>query len=84
VLDADLKGAFDRVSHQHVLDSLGTFPAKGLIRGWLKAGVIERGCFTITTEGTPQGGVISPLIFNIALVEMDVAAGAAYKEGSYP
>jgi RNA-directed DNA polymerase len=56
VLDADLAGAFDRIDHAYLLDQLGTFPARGLIADWLKAGVIEEGRFAPTEEGTPQGG----------------------------
>lgn len=82
-LDADLASAFDRVAHDHILDQLGTFPAKGLVREWLKAGVLDRGRFAPTEEGTPQGGVISPLIFNIALHGMEAAAGAAYQWNPY-
>jgi RNA-directed DNA polymerase len=58
-LDADLEAAFDRLSHDHILASLGTFPARGLVRRWLKAGVIEDGRFAPTGEGTPQGGLCS-------------------------
>ena len=76
VLDADLASAFDRVAHDHILDQLGTFPARELVRGWLKAGVLDKGRLAPTEEGTPQGGVISPLIFNIALHGMEGAAGA--------
>ncbi len=75
VLDADLVSAFDHVAHHHILDQLGTFPAKGLVRDWLKAGVLDGDKLTPTEEGTPQGGVISPLIFNIALHGMEAAAG---------
>ena len=57
VLDADLAGAFDRIGHDHLLSQLGTFPARELIAGWLRAGVIEDGRFTPTGEGTPQGGL---------------------------
>jgi RNA-directed DNA polymerase len=56
ILDADLAGAFDRIDHDHLLRSLGSFPARGMIREWLKAGVIESGGFAPTEEGTPQGG----------------------------
>ena len=42
VLDADLAGAFDRIAHDHILAMLGTFPARGMIRQWLKAGVVEQ------------------------------------------
>jgi RNA-directed DNA polymerase len=60
VLDADLEAAFDRLSHQHILASLGSFPARELVRRWLQAGVLEDGRLTPTGEGTPQGGVITP------------------------
>src|SRR5437763_8905687 len=60
IVDADLSAAFDRIGHSRLLAALGTFPARGMIAGWLKAGVIEDGAFTPTEEGTPQGGVISP------------------------
>jgi len=58
-LDADLEAAFDRLSHDNILASLGTFPARGLVRRWLKAGVIEDGRFAPSGEGTPQGGLCS-------------------------
>src|SRR6267378_4030651 len=63
-LDADLQSAFDRLSHDHVLASLGAFPARALVRQWLKAGVIEDGAFAPTSEGAPQGAVASPLLMN--------------------
>ena len=78
ILDADLAAAFDRIDHDHLLAGLGTFPARGMIRQWLKAGVVERGRFTPTEEGTPQGGVISPVLLNIALHGMETAAGVRY------
>src|SRR6266568_5721402 len=78
-LDADLQSAFDRIGHAHLLAALGTFPGKGLIAGWLRAGVIEKGWFTPTQEGTPQGGVASPLLLNIALHGMEEAAGVRYQ-----
>jgi RNA-directed DNA polymerase len=78
VLDADLKSAFDRIDHNFLLDRVGTFPAREQIRGWLKAGVVDRGRYSPTDEGTPQGGVISPLLLNIALQGMEAAAGVEY------
>jgi RNA-directed DNA polymerase len=54
-LDADLAGAFDRITHDHILAMLGTFPAKGMVRAWLKAGAVEQGRLHRTEEGTPQG-----------------------------
>jgi RNA-directed DNA polymerase len=78
VLDADLAAAFDRIAHDHILAMLGSFPARGLVEQWLKAGVIEDGRFTATEEGVPQGGVISPVLLNIALHGMEQAAGVRY------
>jgi RNA-directed DNA polymerase len=78
VLDADLAAAFDRIDHSRLLAQLGTFPGRGMIGRWLKAGVVEKGRFTPTEEGTPQGGVVSPLLLNIALHGMEQAAGVRY------
>ncbi|MFD7107079.1 reverse transcriptase domain-containing protein [Streptomyces celluloflavus] len=44
VLDADLAAAFDRIDHEHLIKMLGTFPARGTVARWLKAGVIEKEC----------------------------------------
>jgi RNA-directed DNA polymerase len=78
VLDADLAGAFDRIAHDHILTMLGSFPARGMIRQWLKAGVVENGRLSRTEEGTPQGGVVSPVLLNVALHGMEQAAGVRY------
>ena len=60
VLDADLAAAFDRISHDRLLEAIGGFPARDMIRDWLKAGVFEAGKgFAPTEEGTPQGGLCS-------------------------
>ena len=80
ILDADLTAAFDKIDHDHLLAKLGSFPGKGMIRGWLKAGVFEKGKgFAPTDEGTPQGGVISPCLLNIALHGLEEAAGVRYE-----
>jgi RNA-directed DNA polymerase len=79
VLDADLAAAFDRINHDRLLAQIGQFPARGAIQRWLTAGVMERGQFTPTAEGTPQGGVISPLLLNVALHGMEQAAGVRYR-----
>ena len=83
VLDADLAGAFDRIAPDHILAMLGTFPARGMIRQWLKAGVVEQGRRHRTEEGTPQGGVVSPVLLNIALHGMETVAGARYTTGKH-
>ena len=83
VLDADLAAAFDRIAHDHLLAMLGSFPARGLVRQWLKAGVVEDGQLTRTEEGTPQGGVVSPVLLNVALHGMEQAAGVRYHTTGY-
>jgi len=83
-LDADLAKAFDRIEHSRLLSHLGMFPARKQIEQWLKAGVIEEGRFSPTEEGTPQGGVISPVLLNVALHGMEQAAGVRYQiNGTY-
>jgi len=78
-LDADLAAAFDKIDHAHLLATIGTFPARDMIHGWLTAGVFEPGKgFAPTEEGTPQGGVISPLLLNVALHGLEEAAGVSY------
>jgi RNA-directed DNA polymerase len=72
--------SFDRIDHDHLLSQLGAFPARGMVRRWLKAGVLERGRFAPTEEGTPQGGVISPVLLNVALHGMEQAAGVRYHQ----
>jgi RNA-directed DNA polymerase len=68
VLDADLSKCFDRINHDVLLQKLNTTPTMARqIRAWLKSGVLDRGDWMPTQEGTPQGGVISPLLANIAL-----------------
>jgi RNA-directed DNA polymerase len=68
VLDADIAQCFDRINHNELLKRLGQ---KGIVKkqiaAWLESGVIDQGVFTATSDGTPQGGVISPLLANIAL-----------------
>src|SRR4051794_2369939 len=78
VLDADLAAAFDRIDHSRLLDQLGTFPARGMISAWLTAGVMDQGRFAPTERGSPQGGVISPVLMNVALHGMEEAAGVRY------
>jgi len=78
VLDADLAAAFDQLDHDHLLGQLGQFPARERVRQWLKAGVVERGRLAPTERGSPQGGVISPVLMNVALHGMEQAAGVRY------
>src|SRR5260370_10449434 len=83
VLDADIKGCFDNIDHQALLGKLRTYPAmRRLVKGWLKAGVMEALELSPTTTGTPQGGVVSPLLANIALYGMEEALLKAYTRES--
>jgi RNA-directed DNA polymerase len=80
ILDADLTSAFDKIDHSFLLGQLGSFPARDMIAGWLKAGVFEAGKgFAPTEEGTPQGGIISPCLLNVALHGLEEAAGVRYR-----
>lgn len=78
VLDADLTAAFDQIDHSQLLGRLATFPGRGMIEGWLRAGVMDQGRFAPTERGSPQGGVISPVLMNVALHGMEEAAGVRY------
>src|SRR5579863_6191061 len=75
VVDVDLKSYFDTISHELLLGlverRVGDVQVLRLIRAWLKAGVMEEGKVTHPDRGSPQGGVISPLLSNIFLHEVD-------------
>ncbi|EKD05782.1 MAG: group II intron reverse transcriptase/maturase [Limnospira sp. PMC 1291.21] len=71
VLDADIKGAFDNINHEFILKAVGNLPGREIIKQWLKAGYVEAEIFNATESGTPQGGIISPLLANIALDGLD-------------
>lgn len=74
VLDADISQCFDRINHEKLLNKLNTFPTlRRQIRAWLKAGIWDEKAIFQSSEGTPQGGVISPLLANIALHGMEEA-----------
>jgi RNA-directed DNA polymerase len=79
VLDADIAGCFDHISHEQLLQKLHTIPIlQQTIKRWLKAGVMEEQVFRPTESGTPQGGTISPLLANIALHGMEEAIQKAF------
>ncbi|MDZ7960184.1 MAG: group II intron reverse transcriptase/maturase [Aulosira sp. DedQUE10] len=72
VLDADIAKCFDRINQEALLIKLNTFPTiRRQVRAWLKAGVMDNKQLFPTSEGTPQGGVISPLLANVALHGME-------------
>ncbi|BDT14408.1 reverse transcriptase domain-containing protein [Arthrospira platensis NCB002] len=68
VLDADIAKCFDRINHDYLLSKIHCPSClKRDLKQWLKAGVLDNGVFEDTETGTPQGGVISPILANIAL-----------------
>jgi RNA-directed DNA polymerase len=69
VYDADIAKCFDQINHQALLEKLNTTPViKSQMKAWLEAGIFEKGeAFPSLGIGTPQGGVLSPLLANIAL-----------------
>jgi group II intron reverse transcriptase/maturase len=75
VLDADIAGFFDNIPHRIIMDAVAAEVADGnilrLVEKFLTAGVMENGIFKPTNIGTPQGGVISPLLANIVLNHLD-------------
>lgn len=83
VLDADIKGCFNNIAHEPLLHNLEGFPGQHLISRWLKAGYFEKDKFFDTLLGTPQGGIISPLLANIALHGMEQALGIRYHKRGY-
>ena len=74
VLDVDIKSFFDTLDHAKLRAIIGRRVGDGVVRRligkWLKAGVMEQGCLSEVEEGTPQGGVISPMLSNIFLHEV--------------
>ncbi|HEV8637891.1 MAG TPA: reverse transcriptase domain-containing protein, partial [Chloroflexota bacterium] len=79
VLDADIAKCFDRIDHGALLRKLATYPRlRRAIKAWLGSGVMDGGRLFPTDEGTPQGGVISPLLANIALHGLETAIAAAF------
>jgi len=79
VLDADIAKCFDRIDHHALLDKLRTTTRlRRAVRGWLKAGVVDDGALFPTEKGTPQGGVASPLLANIALHGLETAIRDAF------
>ena len=75
VIEGDIKGCFDNISHNHITKTLETWcvpsQAVNIIKNLLKAGIFHNGEVYDNETGTPQGGVISPLLANVALTALD-------------
>jgi RNA-directed DNA polymerase len=76
VLEGDIVGCFDHISHAWMLENIPT--DKTILRGWLKAGYVEKRTLFASEEGTPQGGVISPTLANLTLDGLEHALHQAF------
>jgi RNA-directed DNA polymerase len=77
VLEGDIKSCFDRISHAWLLKSIPM--DKRMLRHWLQSGYWEKNRLFPTAEGTPQGGIISPLLANLTLDGMEQAIRSRIK-----
>jgi len=79
ILEADIEKCFDRINHQALLAKLNSIPIiNRQVRGWLKAGIFENGEIFPSEAGTPQGGIVSPLLANVALHGLETAITNAF------
>lgn len=79
VLEADIEKCFDRIDHQALVAKLSSLPViNRQVRGWLKAGIFEDGEIFPSEAGTPQGGIVSPLLANVALHGLETALTTAF------
>ena len=80
ILDADIAGCFDAIAHGPLLARLPTFTRT--IERWLKAGSIDMGAWRASEAGTPQGGILSPVLANVALDGMERLFGGEDRDGN--
>src|SRR5262249_37779279 len=78
ILEGDIRSCFDRISHDWLLANVPT--DKVILRKWLKAGFLEKGVLFATTEGTPQGGIISPALANRTLDGLEDVLARRYAD----
>jgi RNA-directed DNA polymerase len=79
IFEGDFKGCFDNLNHNYIIEQTKKFPANNILTKWLKAGYVDNGVFNETNAGTPQGGIVSPLLANIALHGMEKEIGIGYR-----
>ncbi|CAA9304276.1 MAG: Retron-type RNA-directed DNA polymerase, partial [uncultured Chloroflexia bacterium] len=82
VLEGDIKACFDRISHEWLLAHVPM--DKAILRKWLKAGYLEHHVLNATDTGTPQGGIVSPVLANLALDGLERRLRVAYPKSSGP
>jgi RNA-directed DNA polymerase len=76
VLEGDIEACFDRISHTWLLAHVPL--ERGILRQWLEAGYLEQHVLHPTEAGTPQGGIISPVLANLALDGLEAVLGQAF------
>ena len=74
ILEGDIRGCFDNISHAWLLNNIPM--EKTVLRKWLQAGYIDKGTLFATDAGTPQGGIISPVLANLTLDGLEAAVHA--------
>ena len=67
ILNADIKGCFDNLAHEAILQRIKSVPGMDLIKEWMKAGYVYQGIHNPSDTGTPQGAICSPVLCNIGL-----------------
>jgi RNA-directed DNA polymerase len=82
VLEADIKKCFDKISHEYLI-KYTPICDKNVLKQWLESGYIYKGKYYPTTEGTPQGGIISPLLCNTALNGLEAKLAEKYPKNVY-
>lgn len=80
IFEGDFRGCFDNLNHNYIMEQIKEFPGNSIILKWLKAGFVDNKVFNETDKGTPQGGIISPLLANIALHGMEAELGITYRK----
>ena len=82
VLEADIEGCFDHINHEWLVSNARM--GKAILNKWLKAGVVYKGQLAATDAGTPQGGIISPTLANVALngLETELVAHLGVNAGA--
>lgn len=82
ILEADIQACFDEISHEWLESNISI--EKPILRQWLKAGFVEQNTLIATKEGVPQGGIISPVIANLALDGLETELDGAFPKGRKP
>ena len=80
ILEGDIHACFDEISHEWMLKHV--WMDTGMLRKWLVAGYIEQGAFHLTDQGTPQGGIISPVLANLTLNGLERTLREKYPSGT--